>query len=100
MAETETKPRQQHLPKMAPKKIPAIEQLAEKFVSARDAKGLATNRFNDVHGLLSAKMKEHKIRSYELPDGRTVEVTLEEKVKLRRKKKGKKSKTEANGDGE
>ena len=88
MAKTKRKPRvkQPYLAEdMAPDAVPAIDEAAESYVEARDARmenlKLETKRQDELLEL----MREHKLSTYEF-DGYTVSLDTATKVKVKRKK--------------
>jgi hypothetical protein len=87
------RPRQKHLPGMAPTKNKELENLALRFVEAREAwQELKTPMLN-ARGLLEAKMKQLRLDRYEF-DGNEIVFEKEEHIVVRRKKKGKGSSDE------
>lgn len=82
----EKKAKQQFLPGTEPERNKKIERLADRYTTARDEWQSAHKPMMDAYGLLETAMKEAKLTSYELPDGRVVEITVNEKLRVRKAK--------------
>ena len=88
MAKTKRKPRvkQPYLAEdMAPDAVPAIDEAAESYVEARDARMSHLKTEIERQDELLQLMREHKLSTYEF-DGYTVSLDTATKVKVKRKK--------------
>ena len=88
MAKTKRKPRvkQPYLAEdMAPDAVPAIDEAAESYVEARDARMAHLKTEIERQDELLQLMREHKLSTYEF-DGYTVSLDTATKVKVKRKK--------------
>lgn len=91
MAETKKKrgrppkARQGHLPGLEPPSIKEIDNAAERYVDRRNDRMEMLQDEIKARDVLEAAMKKHELRVYEY-DGKTVELCMEEKVKVRKKK--------------
>jgi hypothetical protein len=65
------KPRQKTLPRMGGRRNQKIEDLAEKFLTAREAWKDASRPFSTAKQLLEAAMDEARLESYEF-DGKRI----------------------------
>ena len=81
----ERKARQQHLEGMEPPSIAEIEEKAEEYVEARNARMKLLTKEIGLQEELATLMRKHKLKNYEF-DGSTVELTSKEKVKVRKSK--------------
>lgn len=79
------KARQGHLPGLESPSIPAIDKAADKYVDARNERMEALQEEIKLRDVLEHAMKEAELKVYEY-DGFIVEFSLEEKIKVRKKK--------------
>jgi hypothetical protein len=71
------------LPGMEPERCPELESLAEAYVRLRDERMGIEKKERAKRDLLSAKMKEKALTTYEF-DGRVIEFETSESVKVRK----------------
>jgi hypothetical protein len=94
MAKRGRKPKQQYLPDMEPVTIQEIDDAADSYVDARDARMECLKSEISKKDLLGMFMKKHKLATYEY-DGKVVTYEGEPTVKVKRKKS-----SEDNGDAD
>jgi hypothetical protein len=82
------KVKQGYLEGMEPPTIKAIENAAEAYVEARDARMQMGTQEQERKERLAALMKEHKLETYEY-DGKVVAFETETTVKVKKKKQPK-----------
>ena len=80
------KAKQGHLNGMEPPSVKEIEEAAEEYVGYRDARMANLKKEIEAGDALLALMQKHELTTYELEDGKTVELKELTKVKVRRPK--------------
>ncbi len=86
------KAKQGHLAGMEPPSIPEIDDAANSSADVRRRRMALTEQETTAADALLALMHEHELKVYDCPDGKKVEISALEKIKVRRPKE------ESNGE--
>ena len=79
------KAKQGRLPSMEPESIQELDDAAEIYFDAMNARCKLSKEEDEAKDTLIDKMKEHKIDLYETPDGLVVSITNKSNVKCKKK---------------